>query len=89
MAPTNHIKPKRIEEKMGEKVGKDGQLKLVWKASLKSNVFNCFLNVNKEGPGRSSSRSWFHKVGVTVKKALPLVEDLWASVGVAILRNLD
>ena len=28
--------------------GKGNQLGLVWKASLKSNVFNCFLKVHRE-----------------------------------------
>ena len=59
-----------------ERKGKGGQLGSVWKASLKSNVFNCLLNGHKEGAGQSSSGGCFHKVGATTKKALPLVEDL-------------
>ena len=57
----------------------------MWKASLKTNVFNCFLKVHKEG----ARRSWFHKVGATTKKALPLIEDSWSSLGVATWRILD
>ena len=52
MATTNHIKLKQIEEKWGgEEEGgeEDGQLGSIWKSSLKSSVFNGFLNVHREG----------------------------------------
>ena len=62
---------------------------MVWKASLKSTVFNCFLKVHREGARQSNSGNWFHKVGATAKKVLPFVEDLWASLGVATQRSLN
>ena len=62
---------------------------MMWKVSMKSNVFNCFLKVHRERARQRSSGSWFHKVGATTKKALPLVKDLWASIWVATQRSLD
>lgn len=59
-----------------------------WKASLKSQVFNCFLNVNREVAIWSSSENWFHKDGAIAKKALAFVEDFWASLTVASSKSL-
>ena len=85
----NRLRKRGEELRGGErKRGGCSQLGSVWKASLKSNVFNCFLKVHKEGARRTSSGSWFYKVGATTKKALPLVENLWAFLGVAIQRSL-
>lgn len=49
--------------------------------------FNCLLNVNSKGTRQSSSGSWFHKEGATLKKILPLL-DLWAFLGVVTQKSL-
>lgn len=64
------------------------QLGCVSKTSLKSHVFSHLPNTHWEGARRSSFRSWFNNVGATVKKVLPLVENIQASLGVATCRNL-
>ena len=60
----------------------------VWKASLKCHVLSCLQNINREGASHSSSRRWLHKVSATAEKALPLVYDLQASLGVATQRSI-
>lgn len=52
-------------------------------------VFNYLLNVNRQRASWRSSCSLFHKVGTMAKKALQLVEDLWASLDVFTLKNFN
>ena len=51
-----------------------------------SRVLKDLLKDEREGARHNFPSSWFHHIGATTKKALPLVKDLLASLGVSTWR---
>ena len=78
MGPIHNIQKKA--DKMG------GQIGLVWKTSLKSNIFSHLLNIHGREPGEAPLEASFTRY--TMKKALPLVEDLRVSLVLVTQRSL-